>query len=411
MKILLATYWAIPHVGGVWTYMTQLKKKLESYGHEVDLLGYDESNLNVTVINKGLVLTRDKVLPLINANFTQANYPEMYVNSLVKWTETQRYVYELSAAYFGVQDYDIIHTQDILSTVAMNRIKNPSTPLIATIHGSVAHEIRRQLETVHKSETSYLARTYYDDLERDGAISADTTIVCNEWLQNMLINEFRVPKQQLKILHYGFDTENFIRKMKEKPTLEAPDSKKVIIYAGRLVELKGVNNLISALGQLKQVRNDWVCWIVGTGEKEWELRSQVMSLGLGDSVQFLGKREDVPSLLTQTDILVLPTLIENQPLSLIEAQIAGKAVIASNVGGIPEMIKHGVTGLLTPPEDANALFSNINQLLSDDKLRKKLGTNAKKWGMTHWSIDKGTQDLLKIYQQAIYNKRKDEKNV
>jgi glycosyltransferase involved in cell wall biosynthesis len=411
MKILLATYWSIPHVGGVWHYMTQLKEKLESYGHEVDILGYDKSNSNVTVINKGLVLPRDKIAPLINANFTKENYPAMYANPLVKWTEIQRYVYELSAAYFGVKDYDIIHTQDVLSTVAMNRVKDPNTPLIATLHGSVAHEIRRQLKTVHKSDTAYLARAYYDDLERDGAISADTTIVCNQWLQNMLTNEFNVPSQQLKVLHYGFDTENFIKKLREKPMLEAPKGKKVIIYTGRLVELKGVNYLISALGKLKPIRNDWVCWIVGTGEKELELKSQAMSLGLGDSIQFLGKRDDVPSLLTQADILVLPTLIENQPLSVIEAQIAGKAVIASNVGGIQEMIQHGVTGMLMPPEDTEALFSTINQLLSDHSLRNRLGTNARKWGLTHWSIDQGTQDLLNIYLQAIYNKRKGEQIV
>lgn len=411
MKILLATYWSIPHVGGVWQYMTQLKTKLESCGHKVDILGYDKSNLNVTVINKGLVLPRDKVTPLIDAHFIQNHHPAMYANSLVKWTEIQRYVYELSAAHFGVKDYDIIHTQDVLSTVAMKRIKEPHTPLIATLHGSVAHEIRRQLKTIHKSETAYLARGYYDDLERDGAMAADTTIVCNQWLLNILANEFKVPRQQMNVLHYGFDTENFIRKSREKPAIEAPKDKKVIVYTGRLVELKGVNYLISALGKLKQVRSDWVGWIVGTGEKESELKSQVMSLGLGDSVQFLGKQDNVPSLLTQADILVLPTLIENQPLSVIEAQIAGKAVIASKVGGIVEMIEHGVTGMLTPPEDADTLYATINQLLSNNQLRKKLGMNARKWGLTHWSIDRGTQDLLNIYLQTMNNNGKGEQIV
>lgn len=411
MKILLATYWPIPHVGGVWTYMQQLKEKLESYGHEVDLLGYDEENLNVGMYNKAQVISRDKILPLITANLTPDNYPAMYTNFLVRWTEFQRYVYELSSAYFGVQDYDIIHTQDVLSTVAMNRIKNPKTPLIATLHGSVAHEIRHQLKTIHRSDTSYLARAYYDELERDGAVSADTTIVCNEWLKNVLTEEFLIPRQQVTVMHYGFDAENFIRQMKEKTPIQRPKDKKVIIYTGRLVELKGINYLISALSELKQIRNDWECWIVGKGEKEWDLRSQSLSLGLGDSVKFLGKRDDVPSLLAKADILVLPTLIENQPLSVIEAQIAGKAIIASNVGGIPEIIKHGVTGLLTPPRDTKTLSHNINLLLSNDRFRKSLGVNAKKWGMSHWSMDKGVKRLLKIYQKALFKKRRDGENV
>ncbi len=405
MKILLATYWPIPHVGGVWTYMSQLKTKLESYGHEVDLLGYDEANINVTMLSKGQVIGRDKIIPLITANLTPENYPAMYVNFLVKWTEFQRYVYELSAAYFGINDYDIIHTQDILSTIGISRIKNKEIPLVATLHGSVAHEIRRQLLTIHKSDTSYMARAYYDDLERAGAVAADTTIVCNQWLRNVLTGEFNVPDQQLKVLHYGFDTENFLRRMKEKTSVERPKDKKVIIYTGRLVELKGLNYLLSALGELKKVRNDWECWIVGSGEKEAELQNQSFSLGLTDSVRFLGKRNDVPALLAHSDILVLPTLIENQPLSVIEAQIAGKAIIASDVGGVPEIIKHGVTGLLTPPKDIQMLSSQINLLLSDDRFRKKLGSNAKRWGMTHWSMDKGVKKLIDVYQHAIYRKK------
>lgn len=401
MKILLATYWPVPHVGGVWSYLKQLASKLESYGHEVDILGYDEENLSVGLYNQGRVIQREKIIPIINANINEKNYPEMYTNFLVRWTEFQRYVYELSAAYFGLDKYDLIHTQDVISTYCISRIKPKDTPLIATIHGSVAHEIRLQLETVHKSDTSDMARSYYDILENKGATSADVTIVCNQWLKKILTNEFNVPEQQIKVLHYGFDAEQFLLKSRQQSTMLRPVNKKVILYAGRLVELKGVNFLISALRDLKETRDDWVCWIAGTGEQEAELKAQVSSLGLDHHVIFLGKRDDVPSLLKQTDIFVLPTLIENQPISVIEAQIAGKAVIASDVGGIPEVIEHGVTGLLTPAKSTAMLTNNLNLLLSNNKLRKLLGSNAKKWGMTHWSIDSGMLKLLEIYKGVM----------
>ncbi len=405
MKILLATYWPIPHVGGVWTYMKQLKEKLESYGHEVDLLGYDEDNISVHLYNKGRKLPREKVIPIINANLTEQNYPLIYRNFLVRWTEFQRYVFELSAAYFGLDKYDLIHTQDVLSTTAVSRIKPKHIPHVATIHGSVAHEIRMQLESIHKSETSYMAREYYDDVEKKGATSADITIVCNEWLRNIFLDEFDVPPEKLTVLHYGYDAENFIRRMRIKPALVKPADKKVILYTGRLVELKGLNYLLEALKNLKAIRSDWVCWIVGSGEQEAALKNQAMALGLDQDVQFLGRRDDVPGLLTQSDIFVLPTLIENQPLSVIEAQIAGKAIIASNTGGIPEIIEHGVTGLLTPPKDVNMLTQNLNLLLDNEKYRKQLGSNARKWGLPHWSIEKSTRNLLKIYYQAIDQKR------
>lgn len=401
MKILLATYWPIPHVGGVWSYLQQLASKLESFGHEVDILGYDEENLSVGIYNQGKFIARDKIIPIINANINENNYPEMYVNFLVRWTEIQRYVFELSAAYFGLDKYDLIHTQDVISTYCISRIKPKETPLIATIHGSVAHEIRLQLETIHKSDTSYMARAYYDFLENKGATSADVTIVCNQWLKKILMNEFNVPESQIHVMHYGFDTEQFIINSKKPATMLRPPNKKVILYAGRLVELKGVNYLIDSLHELKQIRDDWVCWIAGSGEKEEELKSQASSLDLNENVIFLGKRDDIPSLLKQTDILVLPTLIENQPISVIEAQIAGKAIIASDVGGIPEIIEHGVTGLLTPPRNTTMLTQNLNLLLTDNKLRKSIGSNAKKWGMTHWSIDLGMLKLMRIYKDAM----------
>lgn len=411
MKILLATYWPIPHVGGVWNYMVQLGNKLESLSHQVDMLGYDEDNKSVYIVNENRKIDSEKLLPLLNAKLNAHTYPALYANELVKYTEFQRYVYELSAAYLGLDKYDLIHTQDVISTASINRIKPKNTALVATLHGSVAHEIRHQITTIHKSSTSYMAKVYYDELERIGATSAEVTIVANEWLKKILTSEFQVPNEQVKILHYGFDTENFIKRSKEKSSIVRPRSKKVIIYSGRLVELKGVQHLISALSELKKTRNDWVCWIVGTGDKQDELMVQSKVLGLEDDILFFGKREDVPYLIANSDIFVLPSLLENQPLSVIEAQIAGKAVIVSDVGGLPEIVEDGVTGLITPVGDIKTLSKKINLLLENEKYRQTLGSNAKKWGMTHWSIDKGVKHLLEIYQSAISKRGKDEDNV
>jgi glycosyltransferase involved in cell wall biosynthesis len=408
MKILLATYWSIPHVGGVWNYMLQLRKKLESMGHTVDMIGYDEENVSVYIVNENRRVDRGKLLPLLNAKLNPQAYPALYANELVRYTEFQRYVYELSAAYLGLDQYDLIHTQDVISTACIDRVRPKHIPLVATLHGSVAHEMRHQLTTVHKSENSFMARAYYDELERIGATAAEITIVANEWLKNILTKEFQVPVEQIKVLHYGFDTENFIKGMKEKTSIRRPKEKKVIIYSGRLVELKGVHHLLSALKELKQKRDDWVCWIVGNGDKQGELRVQSKVLGLEDDVLFFGKREDIPSLLANADIFVLPSLLENQPLSVIEAQIAGRAIIVSDVGGLPEIVEHGVTGLITPAGDIKKLRENLNLLLENEKYRKTLGTNAKKWGMTHWSIDKGVKALLEVYKDCISKRGKGE---
>ncbi|MGG0736898.1 glycosyltransferase family 4 protein [Niallia taxi] len=412
MKILLATYWAIPHVGGVWNYMEQQKREMEKLGHEVDLLGFNADSSAVYIINKDKEIEREKLLPLLEGKLTEEAYPELHVNALVKYTEFQRYVFELGAAYLGLAEYDVIHTQDVLAAASIARVLPENTALVATLHGSVAHEIRHQLKNIHKSPTSYMAKAYYDALERNGATAPDYTIVANDWLKNILIKEFNVPQEQLKVLHYGFDTDTFIEDMtKENTSLLIPKDKTVITYTGRLIEMKGVHHLIAALGKLKEDREDWVCWIIGEGDNQAELKKQVAELGIEDDVFFFGNRGDVPYLVSKTDIYVFPSLLENQPLSLVEAQIAGKPSIVSDAGGLPEMVKDGVTGLIYPAGDVKALYERLKLLLSSPEFQKIIGKNAQIWGLDHWSLSKGVQSVLEVYEEAIAKDRKEESDV
>jgi glycosyltransferase involved in cell wall biosynthesis len=409
MKVLLATYWAVPHLGGVWTYMVQLKEKLESLGHEVDLLGYGHDNSYVHMVNKDRRVEKSQWFPLLNE--TAESFTRFHINPLVQYTETQCNFYAKAVRYLGLEKYDIIHTQDVISTASINRIRPEHTALVATLHGCVSHEIRQQLTTIHNSPTAYMAKTYFDELEHIGATSPEYTIVANKWLKNILTNEFNVPDQQIILSNYGYDTESFIKQMKKENSFQKPSDKKVIIYTGRLVELKGVQFLISALSKLKEIRTDWVCWIVGEGDKQAELQIQSRILGLEENIIFLGKRDDVPFLLSLSDIFVLPSLIENQPLAVIEAQIAERAVIVSDTGGLPEMVEHGVTGIVTPSGDSEILCKNLNLLLKNEKYRNILGSNSKKWGMKHWIPEEAAEKVMKVYQSAISKRRKELSNL
>jgi glycosyltransferase involved in cell wall biosynthesis len=398
MKILLATYWSIPHLGGVWNYLSQLKSRLVDLGHTVDIMGYGGENTYIQVSGREKTIPKERWSAYVYSILQKNNFPKVYLNHLVEYTEVQRYTYELAAAEFGLDDYDIIHTHDVISTVALDRARPEGVPLIATLHGLVSHEIRHQLTTIHKSPTSNLARAYFDEIERLGASSADVTITANEWLQKILVEEFGVPEDKFEKLHYGFSVERFQEEQSKPTTMQTPPEKKVIIYAGRLIELKGVHHLIDALASLKD-RDDWVCWIVGDGNRKQHLQAQVTSLGLGDKVLFLGKREDVPVLLKLADISVLPSLMDNQPLSVIESQVSSKPVIVTDAGGLPEMVEDGVTGLIVPKGDVSALQGAIETLLEDDDYRRKLGEQAREWGLQHWSMDVGVERLLEIYKR------------
>jgi len=407
MKILLATYWVVPHLGGVWNYMGQLKRKLESLGHEVDLLGYGENNNYIHLVNEDRKINRDQLLPLVYANLTKQPLPANHADALVKYCDISRHVYELGVSYLGLEKYDIIHTQDVYSTACINRIRGKETPLVATLHGCVAHEMKHHIiNNMNQTSTSAMACSYFEDLEHEGSTSAEITIVANNWLKRILTDEFHAPSKQIQVFHYGYDTKAFLERIAETEShVQRPNDKAVILYTGRLVELKGVHHLISALGQLKKLRNDWICWVVGEGEDQDMFRAQSKALELENDIIFLGRRNDIPYLLSESDIFVFPSLIENQPLSVIEAQITGKPVIVSDTGGLPEMVQHGVTGLIYPKGDIEKLSNNINLLLQHKVYRETLGNNAKKWGMNHWSLDQGVKNVVKVYEQAIFKRK------
>lgn len=400
MKILLATYWSIPHLGGVWNYISQLKRRLEELGHTVDVMGYGGENTYIQLSGSDKVIPKERWSSYIQSILKKDSFPKVYQNHLVEYTEVQRYTYELAAAEFGLDKYDIIHTHDVISTVALDRARPEGVPLIATLHGLVSYEIRHQLQTIHKSPTSALARAYFDQIERLGASSADVTITANDWLQQILQEEFGVPEDKFEKLHYGFSIESFLEKQARSTTIQTPPNKKIIMYAGRLIELKGVDYLIESLASMKD-RDDWICWILGEGNRKQHLQARVTAAGLHDKVLFLGKRDDVPVLLKLADICVLPSLMDNQPLSVIEAQISGKAIIVSDAGGLPEMVDHGVTGLIVPKADSASLQSGIETLLDDDAYRKILGEQAREWGMQHWSMEAGVDRLLEIYKRFV----------
>lgn len=255
MKILLATFWETPHVGGVWNYMQQLKDKLETLGHEVDFLSFGENHEFVHIINENRKIYKDALLPKNISILMDQNYLPIDKDPVIHYYESRCNFFQLGANYLGLEPYDVIHTQDIFSTVCINRIRSEKTALVATLHGCVAHELKSAYyssKTLKKSFTKQ-GCDYFNQYEYEGATSADCTIVANEWMRNILTDEFKVPKEQLSVFHYGYDTESFLKRVEEKTEIQRPADKKVIIYTGRLNEFKGVHHLIGALSELKKL--------------------------------------------------------------------------------------------------------------------------------------------------------------
>jgi len=175
-----------------------------------------------------------------------------------------------------------------------------------------------------------------------------------------------------------------------------------ILFVGRLTKAKGVDILIKAIKILKEkYQKEIKADIVGKGYLEEELKELVIKLGIEKEIEFLGVRRDIEKLMKSTKLFVLPSRWEGLPLTILEAMSSGAGIIATKVGGIPEIIQNGKEGILISPEDSETLAGAIAELLKDRELRVKLGVNAYKKVKEKYSMEVYTKNIVEFYKSLI----------
>lgn len=140
--------------------------------------------------------------------------------------------------------------------------------------------------------------------------------------------------------------------------------------------------------------------LVGSGPEEGSLRREVARLGLAGHVVLAGSRTDVPRLLRASTLALLPSDTEALPTALVEAAACGRAAVATDVGGVPEVVQHGRTGLLVPPRDPPALADAVSLLLSDPQQRAEMGRRARRLAEERFDVLAWGQALVRLYERA-----------
>lgn len=174
-----------------------------------------------------------------------------------------------------------------------------------------------------------------------------------------------------------------------------------ILFLGRIDERKGVPELVRALARMKGLP-DWRATLAGDGAVD-ALRSEIAALGLADKVTVPGwlGSADTARLLATGDILTLPSHAENLPMSIIEAMASGLAVVATPVGAVEDIVKHGQTGLLVPPGDDSALADALLRLVQDAELRQRLGAAAQVFQRQHLNIGPYADAICAAWREAV----------
>jgi glycosyltransferase involved in cell wall biosynthesis len=170
---------------------------------------------------------------------------------------------------------------------------------------------------------------------------------------------------------------------------------------GRLTPVKGIPYLLQAARILLRQGVNVKVLVVGDGSIRQDLMTQARDLGVSENVVFLGHREDTDELLQALDIFVLPSLSEGIPMALLEAMAASRAVVASRVGGIPEIVEDGLEGFLVEPMDVNGLAERCRQLIESPEVARKMGEQGRKRVERDFSATAMADRVASVYKELL----------
>ncbi len=205
------------------------------------------------------------------------------------------------------------------------------------------------------------------------------TLVNSAFLKRQLLSRFpEIHPDRVEVLHNGVDTATLdpalhTRRTEMRQALGVAEGGVLMTAVGRLTAVKNYPMLLRAAAEVFQSLPDAVLAVVGEGEAQSSLETFARDLGVENRVRFTGFRKDVTALLHASDLFVHTSLMEGCPNAVLEAMAMGKPVVATEVGGVPELVLHGETGLLVPSGDEAALARALEGLLETPAVRRRMG--------------------------------------
>lgn len=226
-----------------------------------------------------------------------------------------------------------------------------------------------------------------------------TRIVCVSAHDRRLAQEFGVGGQtQLVVIHNGITVPAppHVNGDAVRRTLGVTDPP-LIVSVGRLAPQKDPMTLLRAARRLTA----GTVMLVGDGPLRAACDRYVREHGLDDRVILSGMRTDVSGILEVADIFALASRWEGLPLAIIEAMMAGLPVVATRVGGVPELVEDGVTGVIVPPGDSEALASALQRLMADPELRRRMGQAGRERALRYFAEERMTRETEKLYEDLL----------
>ena len=247
-------------------------------------------------------------------------------------------------------------------------------------------------------------------IERVLARVTDQIIAISAGQQRDLVDRFQIaPAERVVVVPLGLDLAPLMAPATTREATRAewgfPFEAVVVAYVGRLVTIKHVDLLVRACARAFEQQEQGRLLVVGDGDCRPALERLVADLGLADRVVFAGWRTDLGAVYAASDVVALSSRNEGTPVALIEALAAGRPVVATAVGGVPDVVQDGLTGRLVPDDDEPALAAAIVELVADRATRARLGAAGPPWVLERFGYARLVTEIDGLYRKTIATRR------
>ena len=298
------------------------------------------------------------------------------------------------AAYLRREKFDVVHTHDLWSNLmGVTAARLAGVRAIISSRRDLAHFDWYQGKRRH-----WLRRIQ----NLSGVVLANATPI-----RDALIAEDGFAPEKLRVIHNGVDTEKFQRAKRDRARLfpGAGNESLVVLVGNMHSDVKGHPWLIAAAPAVLREFPEVRFVLAGDGELRPQFEAQATKLGLANKFMFLGRRSDIPEILASCDIAVLPSRAEGLPNAVLEYMAAGLPTIASRVGGNAELVQDGITGLLVPAQNADALAGALLRLLRNPEQARQIARDGQRFAVENFSFERLIREVDGLYTELLDRRR------
>lgn len=316
---------------------------------------------------------------------------------------------------------------DVLAFIALLRLIFRERPDVVHTHTAKAGTLGRLAAAVYngtrrRAERALVVHTFHGHVfegyfspfvnrlvrvtERSLARITDVVVTISPRQQQDIVTRFSVaPAERTTVVPLGLDLERLLEMPDDAADMRATigaDAWDVIVgYAGRMVHVKDLPTLIRAFAQAHAVVPTLRLVLCGDGPERTRAEALARELGITERLHFLGWVADLPRFYASIDIFALTSLNEGTPVAAIEAMAAARPVVSTEVGGVPDVVEHGVCGLLVPSQDPEAFAAALVRLATDAGLRRRMGQAGRARARDRYSHVRLVHEIEALYERGL----------